>query len=88
MKDSGNGQAPHTAKEDGCLRYYRFYPVVDGEDQGVGLFHVLSDSGIPVAKQKALLRRFDEHLPFPQLSAQRHILQRRAWSFLKKTLKS
>jgi hypothetical protein len=66
MKDSGNGQAPHTAKEDGCLRYYRFYPVVDGEDQGVGLFHVLSDSGIPVAKQKALLRRFDEHLPFPQ----------------------
>ena len=54
MKDSGNGQAPHTAKEDGCLRYYRFYPVVDGEDQGVGLFHVLSDSGIPVAKHKAL----------------------------------
>lgn len=66
MKGNRSGQAPYTAKEDGHQRYYRFYPVVDGEDQGVGLFHVLGDSDIPVTKQEALLRRFDEHLPFPQ----------------------
>lgn len=66
MKGSGSGQVPHTVKEDGYQRYYRFYPVIDGEYQGVGLFLALGDSDIPVAKQEALLRRFDEHLPFPQ----------------------
>lgn len=27
---------------------------------------MLSDSGIPAVKQKAFLKRFDEHLPFPR----------------------
>ncbi len=66
MKNNRSGQAPHTVKENGHQRYYRFYPIINGKDQGVGLFHVLGDSDIPAAKQKALLRRFDEHLPFPQ----------------------
>lgn len=66
MIGNGNGQVPYIAKEAEHTRYYRFYPVVDEEDQGVGLFHVIGDSDIPAAKQKALLRRFDEHLPFPR----------------------
>lgn len=53
------------SKAAGIQQYFRFSPVVDGEDQGIGLFHVVDDLDIPAARKAALLKKFDEHLPFP-----------------------